>query len=593
MNMYDQTSDIAQDFLNKVAPIISARRRKLLESDGKYTNPSYSIPDHFILNREGVFYTDGKENLWICSHLEVRSLVRDAASKNWGRLLAFCDADGKTHQWSMPMEMLKSGGDDLRGELLRLGLILSPSPKARFKLIEYITTSQPTARAKCVTQTGWHDNVFVFPHMSVGLTSEELIYQSEHSLNYFHEKETLQEWRIHIAKYCVGNSRLAFAVSTAFAAMLLYHSNSESGGIHFVGESSSGKTTALKVAASVYGSKSYVQRWRATTNGLESLAALHSDTLLILDELSQVDPKEAGEAAYLLANGSGKARATKTGTAQTRNHWRILFLSAGEVGIAQHMQEIGKKSKAGQEVRLVDIPAVTNYGIFENLHGFNSGAELSQHLSDSAEKYYGCAVIGFLEKLTADKDLSKFPSYFKQSIQKFVQNNLPLGAGGQAARVCERFALIGIAGELATSYGITGWEKGESRNAAATCFKAWLEHRGGSENLERSAMLNQVRAFFEAHGSSRFEVIGLPNQQITNRVGFKKVDRDNTWFYVLPEAFRQEICDGLDFRMVSKVLLEQGWLQGDSDGKSTRPERLPGMPRTRCYVFTPVLWENA
>jgi hypothetical protein len=81
MNMYDKTSDIAQDFLNKVAPIISARRRKLLESDGKYTNPSYSIPDHFILNREGVFYTYDKENLWICSHLEARSLVRELRSK--------------------------------------------------------------------------------------------------------------------------------------------------------------------------------------------------------------------------------------------------------------------------------------------------------------------------------------------------------------------------------------------------------------------------------------------------------------------------------------------------------------------------------
>ncbi|WP_457589305.1 DUF927 domain-containing protein, partial [Legionella pneumophila] len=46
--------------------------------------------------------------------------------------------------------------------------------------------------------------------------------------------------------------------------------------------------------------------WRSTTNGLEGLAALHNDGLLILDELSQMDPREAGEAAYLLANGQGK-----------------------------------------------------------------------------------------------------------------------------------------------------------------------------------------------------------------------------------------------------------------------------------------------
>lgn len=73
----------------------------------------------------------------------------------------------------------------------------------------------------------------------------------------------------------------------------------ESGGFHFRGSSSSGKTTALHLAASVFGQPSrYIRLWRTTANGLEGLAALHNDSLLILDELSQADPKEAGEAAY-------------------------------------------------------------------------------------------------------------------------------------------------------------------------------------------------------------------------------------------------------------------------------------------------------
>ena len=83
----------------------------------------------------------------------------------------------------------------------------------------------------------------------------------------------------------MGNSRLVLAVSCAFAALLLHPAGAESGGLHFVGESSTGKTTALKVAASVFGAPDYLQRWRATTNGLESLARLRSDTLLVLDEL--------------------------------------------------------------------------------------------------------------------------------------------------------------------------------------------------------------------------------------------------------------------------------------------------------------------
>ena len=45
-----------------------------------------------------------------------------------------------------------------------------------------------------------------------------------------------------------------------------------------------------------------MQTWRATANGLEAAAELHNHGLLCLDELGQVDPKEAGETAYLLAD---------------------------------------------------------------------------------------------------------------------------------------------------------------------------------------------------------------------------------------------------------------------------------------------------
>jgi putative DNA primase/helicase len=113
----------------------------------------------------------------------------------------------------------------------------------------------------------------------------------------------------------------------------------------------------LKLAASVYGGTSYLQRWRSTDNALEATAAQHSDCLLILDELAQIDPKTAGECAYMLANEQGKARATRTGTPRARQAWRLLFLSAGELGLSDHMAEGMKRTRTGQEVRMADIPA--------------------------------------------------------------------------------------------------------------------------------------------------------------------------------------------------------------------------------------------
>ena len=544
----------------------------------------------FIVNDQGVFYSDGDEKRWICSRLEIQALVRDRASENWGRLLALTDADGQIHRWAMPMEMLKGSADELRGELLRLGLQIAPGLKARQRLVEYITTTQPETRARCVTKTGWYQQVFVLPDHTIGATNEPVIYQADNLINPYQTSGTLADWQRHIAAYCVGNSRLVLAVACGFAAILLHPAGAESGGLHFVGESSTGKTTALKVAASVFGAPDYLQRWRATTNGIESLAALRSDTLLVLDELSQVDPKEAGEIAYMLANGSGKARAGKNGTARTRQEWRLLFLSAGEVGLAQHIREAGKKAKAGQTVRLVDVPADAGqgFGIFDTLHGYTSGAALSKQLIDAAAIDYGTAGQSFLERITQSDEWVNLSTAIKTYYQSFFEKNLPKACGGQVHRVCERFALIATGGELATHYGVTGWPPGEAEQAASRCFQAWLEQRGNYDNQESIALIAQMQAFFEAHGASRFEDMHPTgnNQHIANRVGFRQRNvLDQHEYFVFPEMFRQEICQGCDPRWAAKILVQAGMLQSSSEGKFQIAFRLPGEGLKKCYHF--------
>ena len=200
-------------------------------------------------------------------------------------------------------------------------------------------------------------------------------------------------------RLAAGNSRLVFALSAAFAGALADVVGEDSGGFHFRGASSSGKTTILKAAASVWGEPSaYPRLWRATTNGLEALAALHNDGLLILDELSQIDPREAGEAAYLLANGQGKARASRTGTVRAAARWRLLFLSAGEESLTALMTRAGRKVNAGQEIRLADLDADAGagMGVFEALHDQPTPTALALALKDAATRSHGAVGLAWL-----------------------------------------------------------------------------------------------------------------------------------------------------------------------------------------------------
>ncbi|WP_158270422.1 DUF927 domain-containing protein [Limnohabitans sp. 2KL-17] len=284
-----------------------------------------------------------------------------------------------------------------------------------------------------------------------------------------------QHWKVQVAALCAGNSRLVFAVACAFAGPLLRPAGIATGGFHFRGGSSSGKTTALKVAASVNGQPDGLQRWGKTGRALESIAAQQCDSLLVLDALELVDQKTAGKCIDKLFSGVGKSRAAREGEPRPRLSWRLLFLSAGELGLADQMAEGMKRARTGQEVRMAEIPADAGAGcgMLENLHGMDGGGSaFSRHIVEQAGRCYGGPGRAWLQWLTENARTLK-PD-LRQRIQEIERHMLPEAGAGQVQRAGLRFALVGAAGEMATAAGLTGWEPGESERAAITCFNAWM-----------------------------------------------------------------------------------------------------------------------
>jgi len=134
----------------------------------------------FESRESGVFYCkDENDSFWICSWLEVKALTRDSNGINWGRVLEFKDADQVMRSWTMPMELLGGNGDELAKELFRLGLRIAPGSAMRRLLVEYITNSETSSRARCVLRTGWHEKCFVLPHKVFGGGNESILLQTD------------------------------------------------------------------------------------------------------------------------------------------------------------------------------------------------------------------------------------------------------------------------------------------------------------------------------------------------------------------------------------------------------------------------------
>lgn len=568
----------------------------------------------FIIKPDGVYSIKGDdgEEVFFCTRLEPVGIARTGDGNHFALLLKLTDLDNRTKFWTLPLEMIqRAGGEEARAQFGRMGGAFGPGIRARTAFPDYLQSilrygRRNLSRVTLADRCGWHekgeDRVFVLPGETIGtLGKEEVILTGygEGAPDYS-TAGTVADWQKQIGRLCAGNSRLTLAAALPLAAPLLLPVGGEGGGFNFVGSSSIGKTTLHYVAASIAGSPGdFIKTCNATSNAFEAVAALHNDAVLLLDELGEASPEQIGGTVYKLAGGIGRGRADQHGNARERRHWRVIFATTGETDLATMMKSAGRRTFAGQELRLCDIAADAGQGlgVFETLHDFTNPAELADHLRAAAGRVHGAVLRAYLARLVAElsnpKQRAERLRWLNECRQTFIKSAVPATASGQVHRAAGRFALVAAGGELASTYGLTGWRIGEATDAALTCFNAWLTRRGTTGQGEVDQLLRQVAAFFETHGDGRFTNMSADKQRPTpNRAGFRRaVDTETgtsgsmTEFFVLPEVFRSELVAGFDSTWAARELVNRGLLRPGSDGKPQSTHRLPGLGTPRCYHF--------
>jgi putative DNA primase/helicase len=484
---------------------------------------------------------------------------------------------GVWRYWCMPMAMLKGSGDELRGELLNQGIQINIDDR-RF-LPRYLNQFYPKDTLEISTQTGWHKEAYILPDRCIG--SDKYFYQSEnfHVDVPYRQHGSLAEWQQHIARYCVDNPLLMLSVCAAFAGALLRPAHEKGGGFHFVGGSSKGKTTGLEVACSVHGDETFKRSWKATGNGMEATATMFNDSLLALDEVSECDGKEVGAIIYQLGNGVGKSRANKNGGSRATYQWLVMVLSNGERSIECAMQEAGKQIKAGQELRLLNIPIFGNYGAFNELHDKQDGRELSDHLQTAAKKYHGVAGIEYLTKLVAEtRSIDALATEYTEAM---INGEI---LSSQEHRAAKRFGLVALAGELATEYGVTGWQPEQATAGVYECFKKWRESFGGGD-LEDRQVLQSVKDFIDRFCDARFTDVSRNfDTKVNDRAGYWK-NTDNGRTYLFNNHGLTEALTNYGLTRGIEILKKHGWLDHDSK-HNTKPVRINGK-QERFYCIKP------
>ncbi|NDH67872.1 MAG: DUF927 domain-containing protein [Gammaproteobacteria bacterium] len=552
--------------------------------------PSYvSHADWFILNDKkyppGLYWHNeyinkDKELIqtdeWISNPLSVKGSTCSIDGSNFGRLLKFRDTNNKWHEWAMPMYLLSGSGEDLRKELLDQGLVFNTNKRAR--ILEYIMQERPKRKIIAATKTGWHGDTFVLPNCIIG--DADVVYQNEHvGVSEYSSAGNLRGWQDEIATYCQDNIPLMLSVSAALAGALLKRIQRPGGGIHWKGDSSSGKSTAVEVAASIWGPPEFVKSWSATANGIEGSAAARNDTCLILDEIDQALPQEVGKISYMLVNGQGKQRASKIGNACKVQQWRLMTISTGERTLTEIMAEIGKRPNAGQLVRLLSIPASFSHGSFSNLHDLKDGRSFADYLKQARTRNYGHAGEAFIRGLINDpKDLGEAVSQLEDKFASTVKTNLE-------KRAAAVFAWIALAGELAIEYAILPWQKGSAIHAAQIGFERWRKDQGEA-NTEDQQILHAILDFIDKHASSRFssKLTRINDRAVINRAGWYDEDDNSNRVYYLTSSGLKDAGAGFDLNRIVQAIDKAGWIIEHDKDRKTKKIRTPEGLKNLYYI---------
>jgi putative DNA primase/helicase len=482
--------------------------------------PTTEWPDDFEMTKDGLAKieqtTDGIETILFTGPFTVHGEGRDFSGANRGLWISWKDGDDCEQRGFVRHADLVGEGVDWLKDITDRGF-RGPIVRKRIVWLRLALHGCRTAnRIRMIRRTGWTGSAFVMPHKTIGNTEgETIMFDGRSDIARYRESGTLEGWKTYIAAPATGNTRLIFSQSAGFAGPIADLLEEGSFGFNLIGPSSIGKSAALIATGSIWGGGGplgFAYSWRTTDNGAESTFCAHSGTLVALDELGQLPADVASALTYMFGNGHGKSRATRNGEARRTAEWRGVLCSTGEVGIASKIEELGRgrKAKAGQLIRLLDVPADAGkgQGLFDDCHG-EPAAEFAQRLRANSMTYYGTAGPAFVTHVAQlfEPDLKQAKAELRagiDSMQKELLRDI-VDCDGQVTRAARYFAIVAVAGELARLGLDLPWAEDEPAAAARTCFKTWLTQRGGSGPQEILTAIAALREAIEIHGQARFQ----------------------------------------------------------------------------------------
>jgi hypothetical protein len=137
------------------------------------------------------------------------------------------------------------------------------------------------------------------------------------------------------------------AVGAALSSALLRPLGLQGWILDVAGATSGGKTSALTVAAAVWGSpEALIRTWRDTDAFLFATAAFLGNVPIFLDDTkTEADPKRIARVVYSLTSGTERGRGSADGGVRALRTWRSVGILTGEQPLTSFSSDAGTRAR--------------------------------------------------------------------------------------------------------------------------------------------------------------------------------------------------------------------------------------------------------
>jgi putative DNA primase/helicase len=537
-------------------------------------------------------------------------LQRKTEGQHWRHHFVITERNGHQSDFQLPREKLAGTGAPALRLLMKAGVHVVGRNDVQNALVQFLRF-KPRREIIRMPRMGWAevrshwifvrpDGVFVPPGMPQARNVSYVLDAAAigHGL---HVEGTAAEWAAEVATPLRGNSNVALAFATFFAAPLLHFACEPGGGNHLYGPSTVGKTMASDAGQSIYGcpletaDNAFGVTWAGSEAGFDALALARTDLGLPFDEITLADRRSAEQIVYKVAGGSKGPRATSTGHLRETAHAFVLVLSTGEKSLAEF---IGRSLQEGARKRLVDVPAEVQPGsAFETIPREQIHIA-SKRLFGAMKRHHG-AVGRDWQRHLVDIGPDKIKAELHEHREAFLALPEVLAVAAKAhpqvRAVVNRFALHAAALRMAIAAGLLPWAVNESDIGIVACMQRWVAQRGNLDTagevlravreVERKLTAGLRDWFIRIAKSETGKLIPATEADEAKVKTPEHFDGFIKFDYVLirPDAWRR-YCDGVEPAEIARHFLDRGVLVPGANGSLSKSQQVIG-GSGRFYVL--------